>query len=102
MQENNLYMLVCVFGFFPSLIHLHRIVLPTNFQNPNSKVSKKSMKHLIPAVVYELWKYDFIRYVVTHKKVVLSFMDGKDACLFVPVNKSINRKLKKSDICTFL
>ena len=57
-----------------------------------------SMKSLVPAVVYELWKYDFIRYVITHKKVVLSFMDGKDACLFVPANKSMNRRLKKSDI----
>ena len=56
------------------------------------------MKSLVPAVVYELWKYDFIRYVITHKNVVLSYMDGKDACLFVPANKSMNRRLKKSDI----
>lgn len=57
-----------------------------------------SMKRLVPAVVHELWKYDFIRYVITHKKVVLSYMDGKDACLFVPANNSMNHRLKKSDV----
>lgn len=56
------------------------------------------MKRLVPAVVHELWKYDFIRYVITHKKVVLSYMDGKDACLFVPANNSMNHRLKKSDV----
>ena len=60
------------------------------------------MKRLVPTVVYELWKYDFIRYVAMHKKIVLSFMDGRDACLFVPTNKSLCRYLKKSDICLLL